>query len=429
MYKTEFVYSSTYMNIIYNLFISLYGTALTIASSFNPKAKSWKNGRKGWKNKMKQAISPEDKIIWMHCSSLGEFEQGRPVMEKIKSEFPDHKFAVSFFSPSGYEIRKNYEGADYIFYLPLDTPKNAKRLVKLLHPECLILVKYEYWYNLLNRLFKKEIPVIVISAVIKEDNLFFRPIGSWFRKRIATINHFFVQDDDSKNLLESIGIEQATVSGDTRFDRVKEILASEPQLKFVEKFKGNSKLIVAGSTWPDDDEILVSFINEKLPDDWKVIFAPHNIHEKEIKSLVEKIQKKTAIYTQSDENQIENAQILIVNTIGVLTQIYAYSDISYVGGGFTKTGVHNTLEPAVFGVPVIFGPNYENYFEAIDLLETEGAVRFIDQYDFDTKMSELIENKTERKRRGKAASNYIQQKPNSTEFIINYLKTIFRKNQ
>ena len=405
----------------------MYGFAVSIAAHFNPKAKLWISGRKSWKNKMKQAISPDDKIIWVHCSSLGEFEQGRPVMEKIKKDFPYHKLAVSFFSPSGYEVRKDYHGADYIFYLPLDTPKNAKQLIKILHPEVLILVKYEYWHNLLKRLQKKDIPVLVISAVIKEDNLFFRPFGSWFRKIIAGIEHFFVQDNDSKNLLESIGIEKVTVSGDTRFDRVKEIREANPRVEFIEKFKGNSKLIVAGSTWPDDEEILVKFINEKLPDDWKLIFAPHNIKEKEILSLSEKINKKTAVYTKSDQNQIENSQILILDTIGMLTKIYAYSDLSYVGGGFTKTGVHNTLEPAVFGVPIIFGPNYENYFEAIDLLENQGAVRFIDQYDFDQKMTNLIENEDERKRRGHAAENYIQRKPNSTELIIDYLKSLIKK--
>lgn len=415
------------MNILYNLFISLYGIGVSAASSFNPKANLWISGRKNWKNKMKQTISPDDKVIWVHCSSLGEFEQGRPVMEKIKKDFPYHKLAVSFFSPSGYEVRKDYQGADYIFYLPLDTPKNAKQLIKILHPEVLILVKYEYWYNLLNRLQKKKIPVVVISAVIKENNLFFRPFGSWFRKRIAGIEHFFVQDNDSKNLLEAIGIEKVTVSGDTRFDRVKEIREANARVEFIEKFKGNSKLIVAGSTWPDDEEILVKFIHEKLPDDWKLIFAPHNIKEKEIISLSEKISKKTAIYTKSNQNQIENSQILILDTIGMLTKIYAYSDLSYVGGGFTKTGVHNTLEPAVFGVPIIFGPNYENYFEAIDLLENKGAVRFIDQYDFDQKMTNLIENADERKRRGHAAENYIQRKPNSTEFIMDYLKSLIKK--
>lgn len=415
------------MNILYNLFISLYGIGVSAASSFNPKAKLWISGRKNWKNKMKQAISPDDKVIWVHCSSLGEFEQGRPMMEKIKKDFPYHKLAVSFFSPSGYEVRKDYQGADYIFYLPLDTPKNAKQLIKILHPEVLILVKYEYWYNLLKRLQKKDIPVLVISAVIKEDNLFFRPFGSWFRKIIAGIEHFFVQDNDSKNLLESIGIEKVTVSGDTRFDRVKEIREANARVEFIEKFKGNSKLIVAGSTWPDDEEILVKFINEKMPDDWKLIFAPHNIKEKEILSLSEKINKKTAVYTKSDQNQIENSQILILDTIGMLTKIYAYSDLSYVGGGFTKTGVHNTLEPTVFGVPIIFGPNYENYFEAIDLLENQGAVRFIDQYDFDQKMTNLIENEDERKRRGHAAENYIQRKPNSTELIIDYLKSLIKK--
>lgn len=415
------------MSNLYNLFIFLYGLGISIAAQFNPKAKNWITGRKGWKNKMKQSISPADKVIWVHCSSLGEFEQGRPVMEKIKKDFPHHKLAVSFFSPSGYEVRKDYPGADYIFYLPLDSPRNAKRLIKLLHPEILILVKYEYWYNLLHRLQKKQIPVIVISAVIKEKNLFFRPFANWFRKIIAGIDHFFVQDNDSKNLLESIGIENVTVSGDTRFDRVKEIREANAQLEFIEKFKGNSKLIVAGSTWPEDEEILVKFINEKLPDDWKLIFAPHNIKEKEILQLSKKIQKPIAIYTKSDPSQIENAQILVVDTIGILTKIYAYADVSYVGGGFTKTGVHNTLEPAVFGVPIIFGPNYENYFEAIDLLEIQAAQRFVDQYDFDSKMMELIENETERKKRGNNAWNYIQQKPNSTELILAYLKKIIKR--
>lgn len=415
------------MNILYNLFISLYGSGISVVSRFNPKARLWISGRKGWKERIKQSISPDDRIIWIHCSSLGEFEQGRPVMEKIRKEFPQHKIALSFFSPSGYEIRKDYRGADYIFYLPLDTPKNAKRLIKLLHPEVLILVKYEYWYNLLKRLQKKKTPVIVISAVIREDHIFFRPFGSWFRKRIASINHFFVQDLDSKNLLESINVHDATVAGDTRFDRVKEILHSDNQLEFIQNFKGNSKLIVAGSTWPDDEEILVKFINENLPDDWKLIFAPHNIKEKDILSLSEAIQKPTAIYTKSDENQIENSQILIVDTIGMLTKIYSYADIAYVGGGFTKTGVHNTLEPAVFGIPIIFGPNYENYFEAVDLIENEGAQRFKDQYDFDSKMGILISDESERKRRGKAAAEYILQKPNSSELIINYLKNLIKK--
>lgn len=416
------------MRTLYTLFIQMYSFAISIAANFNPKAKTWKTGRKAWKNKMKQAIAPEDKVIWIHCSSLGEFEQGRPVMEKIRKEFPQHKLAVSFFSPSGYEIRKDYQGADYIFYLPLDTPKNAKSLIKFLHPEVLILVKYEYWYNLLNRLKKKKIPVVVISAVIKEKNLFFRPFGSWFRKIIASVNHFFVQDHDSKSLLESIGITQVTVSGDTRFDRVKEILDSDNHLDFMQSFKGNSKLIVAGSTWFDDEEILIQFINEKLPDHWKLLIAPHNIKEKEIQSLCEKINAKSAIYTKSDVNQIANAQILVVDTIGILTKIYSFADIAYVGGGFTKTGVHNTLEPAVFGVPIIFGPNYENYFEAVDLIQNQGAQRFKDQYDFDEKMLALIESAAERKSRGRAAADYILQKPNSTITIFNFLKVILSKN-
>lgn len=410
------------MNIIYNLFIGLYGTAIGIASSFNPKAKLFADGRKDWAVKMSQQVNPNDKIIWVHCSSLGEFEQGRPVMEKIKTEFTTHKLAVSFFSPSGYEVRKDYKGADYIFYLPVDTKKNSKKLIQLLHPEILILVKYEYWYNLLNRLRKSKIPVIVISAVIKEDSLFFKSIGSWFRKIIGSISHFFVQDEDSKNLLNSIQIDNVTISGDTRFDRVREILDSKPRLEFVEKFKGNSKLIVVGSSWPDDEEILVRFINEEFPKGWKLIFAPHNINPKQIVQLSEKINQKTSIYTKSNSTEISESDVLIVDTVGMLTKIYAYSDISYVGGGFTKTGVHNTLEPAVFGVPVIFGPNYQLYSEAIDLIENGGAVKFGDYHELKQELKQLINDEMLRTERGKICYKYIQSKPNSTKLIMEWLK-------
>lgn len=409
------------MNIIYNLLIRLYGTAVSIASVFNPKAKLFSDGRRNWESKMLKSVAKDDRIIWVHCSSLGEFEQGRPVMEKIKTDYPNHKLAVSFFSPSGYEVQKDYKGADYIFYLPLDTPKNAKKLIKILQPEILILVKYEYWYNLLNRLQKTGIPVIVISAVIKEDSLFLRSYGGWFRKIIGGISHFFVQEEDSKKLLSSIHIEQVTVSGDTRFDRVKEILESHPKLEFIEKFKGDSKLIVVGSSWPEDEIILTDYINHKLPSDWKVIFAPHNIDEKQIQQLISKLKKKTARYTRMNENELENAEVLIVDTVGMLTKIYAYADISYVGGGFTKTGVHNTLEPAVFGVPLIFGPNYKHYFEAKDLVYSGAAMAYSDKNDFFRKMDELIQNEVMREERGRAGHRYIQDKPNATKLIMNWL--------
>lgn len=410
------------MNIIYTQFIKLYGFAVKLAATFNPKAKLWVDGRRDWQSKMSDAIFPKDRIIWVHCSSLGEFEQGRPVMEKIRENYPNHKLAVSFFSPSGYEVRKDYQGADYIFYLPLDTPKNAKDLIRILNPEILILVKYEYWYNLLSELSKQNIKVIVISAVIKENSLFFKSWASGFREIISKIDHFFVQDKDSRNLLNAIQINQVTIAGDTRFDRVKEIRESHQALDFVEDFKGNSKLIVVGSSWPDDEKILVEFINEHLPDDWKVIFAPHNIIDKQIQNLANGLEKKVSILSKSNADEINTSQILIVDKIGVLTQIYAYSDISYVGGGFTKTGVHNTLEPAVFGVPIVFGPNYSNYFEAIDLVEISAAISYSDKTEFFEIMLQLLPNEKERNSRGKAAYEYVASKPNATELILKYLK-------
>lgn len=410
------------MNIIYTQFIKLYGFAVKLAANFNPKAKLWVDGRRDWQSKMSDAIFPKDRIIWVHCSSLGEFEQGRPVMEKIRENYPNHKLAVSFFSPSGYEVRKDYQGADYIFYLPLDTPKNAKDLIRILNPEILILVKYEYWYNLLSELSKQNIKVIVISAVIKENSLFFKSWASGFREIISKIDHFFVQDKDSRNLLNAIQINQVTIAGDTRFDRVKEIRESHQALDFVNDFKGNSKLIVVGSSWPDDERILVEFINEHLPDDWKVIFAPHNIIDKQIQNLANGLEKKVSILSKSKADEINTSQILIVDKIGVLTQIYAYSDLSYVGGGFTKTGVHNTLEPAVFGVPIVFGPNYSNYFEAIDLVEISAAISYSDKTEFFEIMLQLLPNEKERNSRGKAAYEYVASKPNATELILKYLK-------
>lgn len=409
------------MQYLYTLFISIYGTAVSIASVFNPKAKLFSDGRRNWESKMLKSVSKDDRIIWVHCSSLGEFEQGRPLMEKIRTDYPNHKLAVSFFSPSGYEVQKDYKGADYIFYLPIDTISNSKKLIRSLHPEILILVKYEYWYNLLNRLKKNRIPVIVISAVIKEDSLFLRSYGGWFRKIICGISHFFVQEEDSKKLLNSIHVDQVTVSGDTRFDRVKEILDSAPKLDFVEKFKANSGLIVVGSSWPEDEIILADYINRQLPPDWKVIFAPHNIDEKQIQQLISKLKKKILRYTRMNENELENAEVLIVDTVGLLTKIYAYADISYVGGGFTKTGVHNTLEPAVFGVPLIFGPNYKHYFEAKDLVYSGAAMAYSDKNDFFRKMDELIQNEVMREERGKAGHRYIQNKPNATGLIIGWL--------
>lgn len=409
------------MNIIYNQLIKLYGFVVKVAASFNPKAKLWIEGRKDWQSKLREKVGPNDRVIWVHCSSLGEFEQGRPVMERIRQQYPLHKLVISFFSPSGYEVRKDYKESDYIFYLPLDTKSNAKKLVEILKPEVLILVKYEYWYNLLNELSKQNIPVVVISAVIKESNLFFKSWAIWFREIIATINYFFVQNKDSKNLLNAINIRSVTVAGDTRFDRVKEILKSNPKLDFVRKFKSNANLIVVGSSWPDDEKILVEFINKYLTDDWKVIFAPHNIIEKQILNLANSIEKKVAILSQEKEENLHHSQVLIVDKIGVLTQIYAYSDLSYVGGGFTKTGVHNTLEPAVFGVPIIFGPNYNNYFEAIDLVESTAAISFDEKEEFFNYIIALISNEEERQKRGKAAYEYVENKPNSTELILDYL--------
>ncbi|HCC94520.1 MAG TPA: 3-deoxy-D-manno-octulosonic acid transferase [Flavobacteriaceae bacterium] len=411
----------------YNTSIKAYGMALKLASNFNEKAKLWVDGRKNWEEKIASKISKTDKVLWVHCSSLGEFEQGRPVIEALKENYPTHKIAVSFFSPSGYEIRKNYEGADVIFYLPLDTKSNAEKLIKVLHPEILILVKYEYWFNLITELHQQNIPTIVVSSIFRESQNFFKKDGkNWFAKKLSLINHFFVQNQKSKNLLDSINITQNTIAGDTRFDRVKQIIHQDNHLDFINDFKQNSKLIVVGSSWPKDEELFVNLINQKLTDDWKVVFAPHNLNETEINTFLNKINQKAVKFSdleKTSQQDLIDSKIFILNTIGILSKVYSYADITYIGGGF-GAGIHNTLETVTFGNPVVFGPKYKKFQEAVDLIEIGGGFSIANQHEFDTIMNRLMNDENFRKESGKKAGNFVQNSPNATKIILEYLDDI-----
>lgn len=413
---------------IYTTSIKAYGLALKLAAPFVPKAKLWVEGRLHWEEKIRKAIQPNDRVLWVHCSSLGEFEQGRPVIEALRLAYPSHKIAVSFFSPSGYEIRKNYEGADLIFYLPLDTKTNAKLLIEALHPDLLVLVKYEYWFNLITALHTAKIPTIVVSAIFREKQNFFKKNGNnWFAKKLNLLTHFFVQNQHSADLLKRINIEQLTIAGDTRFDRVKQLINLDNQLDFMDWFKRDHKLIVIGSSWPKDEAFFVSLINKQQAG-WKFLFAPHNLDNNNTSNFLAQLNVNSITYSKLDTlstSDIESANVFILDTIGVLSKVYAYADITYIGGGF-GAGIHNTLEAATFGVPVVFGPKYQKFQEACDLIQEKAAFSIHNQASFTEVMERLMNNDSFRLETGKNAGDYVQNSPNATAIILCYIQQLVR---
>ncbi|MDZ7612394.1 MAG: glycosyltransferase N-terminal domain-containing protein [Flavobacteriaceae bacterium] len=365
------------MNFFYNITVFLADLLLKVIAFFNPKIKLFVEGRKETFVKLREAFRKEDRVIWFHCASLGEFEQGRPIIEATKTQFTDHKILLTFFSPSGYEVRKDYAFADLIVYLPMDTKSEAKKFVDLAHPSLAVFIKYEFWPNMLNALQGSQTPVILVSGIFRPDQAFFKFYGGWMRSSLKSFDHFFVQNENSKVLLNQIDIKNVTVSGDTRFDRVFAIAQQDNHLDFIQRFVGDKYTLVAGSTWPRDEELLVSYINESLEPDDKFIIAPHNINEKAIQELKNSVKKETILFSEKDRS--ENAQVFIIDTIGILTKIYSYADLAYVGGGFGKSGIHNVLEPAVFGCPLVIGPNYQKFQEAADLVNEQACESVIDQ--------------------------------------------------
>lgn len=350
---------------LYNLGIHIYVLLVNIVSPFNKKARLWKDGRKNWQKKIRSVVDPSCQTIWVHCSSLGEFEQGRPVIEAIKEKYPDKKIVLTFFSPSGYEVRKNYSGADYIFYLPIDTKRNAQKLIDLINPEFAVFVKYEFWYHYLSLLKKKKIPTYIISANFRDNQVFFKFYGKWYRNFLQNFNHLFVQNKHSQELLNVVGITNVTVSGDTRFDRVVRVASEARDIRLIEQFCAGEKIIIAGSTWPRDDELLLGFLRHNHRA--KMIIAPHEINPKYIHDIQQTFPEGSLLFSQGQNHSPQNARLLIIDTIGLLASIYRYGHIAYIGGGF-GAGIHNTLEAAAFGLPVIFGPNYQKFQEAKDLI-------------------------------------------------------------
>lgn len=411
------------MLFLYNLIVQIAGFLLKITALFNPKIKLFIEGRKVVFPTLEQKIKPSDKTIWFHAASLGEYEQGLPLIEKIKEKFPSHKIVVTFFSPSGYEVRKNNTVADITVYLPLDTKKNAKEFLKLVHPDLVFFIKYEYWLNYLSELKKQNTPTYLVSGILRENQMFFKWYGSFYRKALDTFTYFFVQNENSKKLLLQLGKTNVAVSGDTRFDRVAAILEKDNTLDFIANFKNETLTIVIGSSWPKDENLLVDFINSNNYN-VKFIIAPHNIKEEQIQQLKNSITKKTILFSEKENAALAEYDILIINTIGILTKIYSYADIAYVGGGFGNPGVHNILEPATFGVPIVIGPNYSHFAEATALVSLEGCISVSNKIELDAAFTNLILNEVERQERGHICGTFVQMNKGATNMIMNTIANL-----
>ena len=413
------------MLFLYNLIVILASQLLKIVALFSPKMKLFVDGRKSVFQTLADKIQSSDKTIWFHAASLGEYEQGLPVIEAIKKQFPTHKIVITFFSPSGYEVRKNNAVADVTVYLPLDTISNAKQFIELVHPEMAFFIKYEYWPNYLNELKKQSrsfgTKTYLISGILRENQAFFKWYGGFYRKALKTFDYFFVQNESSKKLLQSIGFNNVKVSGDTRFDRVVSILERDNSLDYIEQFKDNKTTIVIGSSWPKDENLLVNYINQSS-DDVKFIIAPHNIKQEQISNLKNQIQKKTILYSENVETRLiaslKEYNVFIIDTIGILTKIYSYADLASVGGGFGNPGVHNILEPATFGVPIIIGPNYSHFAEATALVNMKGCISIQNQTQLNEAFDLLLHNEDERLEKGHICSTFVQMNKGATDIIM-----------
>ncbi|NHN26382.1 3-deoxy-D-manno-octulosonic acid transferase [Flavobacterium jejuense] len=413
------------MLFLYNIITILASQVLKIAPFFSPKMKLFVEGRKSVFTVLQSKITTSDKTIWFHAASLGEYEQGLPVMEKVKEKYPTHKIIVTFFSPSGYEVRKNNTIADVTVYLPLDTKVNASKFITLVHPEMVIFIKYEFWPNYLNELKKRSqsfgTKTYLISGIFREKQAFFKWYGEFYRKALQTFDYFFVQNEKSKTLIQSIGFTNVRISGDTRFDRVVSILERDNSLGFIEDFKDNTTTIVIGSSWPKDENLLVNFINQ-ASNNVKFIIAPHNIKTEQIQELQQSIIKKAVLFSKKENQNLAEFSVFIIDTIGILTKIYSYADIAYVGGGFGNPGVHNILEPATFGVPIVIGPNYSHFAEATALVNMEGCISISNDTELKNAFDLLLQNEDERYEKGHICSTFVQMNKGATTVILKYLE-------
>jgi len=407
---------------MYDIIIYILQFGVMLYSFFNEKVRKMWKGERDAIRILREKVDPDAQYVWFHAASLGEFEQGRPLMEQMRREHPEYKILLTFFSPSGYEVRKNYGGADIICYMPLDTITNAQRFLRAVRPVMAFFIKYEFWYNYLHILKHRNVPVYSVSSIFRPNQVFFKWYGKQYGKVLGCFSHFFVQNEESRHLLASIGITCVSVSGDTRFDRVLHIKEVSKKLPVVESFAGDAPVFVAGSSWPPDEEIFIKYFNEHK--DWKLIIAPHVIGEDHLSQILSRLDRKTVRYTQVTPEEAAGAECLIIDCFGLLSSIYHYGDVSYVGGGF-GVGIHNVLEAAVWDIPVIFGPNNKNFQEAQGLLAAKGGFEISGYHDFEALMSRFAGDLAERGRAGKAAGEYVKGRSGATEII---LRNVFRKS-
>ena len=405
----------------YNIIILIANLGLKFVANFNQKIALGVKGRSKTFSILKQNINQGDKTLWFHCASLGEYEQGLPVFSELQTHYKNHKIILSFFSPSGYEIRKNSPIADLVIYLPLDSKTNARRFIDLVTPELTVFVKYDIWPNYLNEIQKRSLKAILISARFRKNQRFFKFYGGLFRHALFAFNHIFTQDKASKVLLESINYLDATVSGDTRFDRVSNQLSQNNSLDFIEAFKQNKQCFVAGSTWPEDESILIDYINSHASEDIKFIIAPHNIKKNQIDNLKKQLTKSSVLFSEKDTAFLENSNVLIIDTIGLLSKVYSYANIAYIGGAMGRTGLHNILEPAVFGIPVIIGPNHKKFPEAKAMIKNGGVISVSNQKEFNTTLRQLISNHQKSLRLGNQNLKFITNNKGAVVKVVNYI--------
>lgn len=406
------------MSILYHIGIHFYYWIILLASHFNPKANLWVKGRKNWKKKLKRATSNTEHIIWFHAASLGEFEQGRPLIEKIKSENKSAFILLSFFSPSGYEVQKKYKLADYVCYLPADTKANAKAFIDIVNPQKVFFIKYEFWFNYMRELKHRNTPLFLVSGIFRKEQIFFKPYGVWFKKQLKAFHYFFVQNRDSVGHLNSIGYENVIQTGDTRFDRVIEIAELDREVEGISTFINQKPCVIIGSSWPKEEELLAAYINQRP--DYKYIIAPHEVNEQHIEQLESKIKLNTQRWSEFDASASIKTHVLIIDRIGLLSKLYKYGSVAYVGGAFGK-GLHNILEAAVFQLPVIFGPHYSKFQEASILIHEKGAFSISSSEELFLKLDLLLEDENLKNEMGQHAKDFIYKSKGASAQIYEHV--------
>lgn len=404
---------------LYDLAIALYDLAVHLAAPFSRKPRKMMKGHWVAYEILRQRLDKDVRYIWFHAASLGEFEQGRPLIEAIRARYPQYGILLTFFSPSGYEVRKNYRGADVVCYLPFDKKRNVRKFLDIVRPSMAFFIKYEFWKNYLDELHRRHIPVYSVSSIFRRGQVFFRWYGGTYRNVLRDFDHLFVQTELSKRFLAKIGIHNVTVVGDTRFDRVLQICHEAKDLPLVERFKNHRTTFVAGSSWQPDEDLFIDYFNNHP--EVKMIIAPHVIDESHLVQIIAKLKRPYVLYTRADEKDIENADCLIVNCFGLLSSIYRYGEIAYIGGGF-GSGIHNTLEAAVYGVPVIFGPKYQNFQEAVELIEAGGAFSIQSREELYPLLDRLLTDEAFRKESGEQAGAYVTGHAGATELILRSVK-------